>query len=407
MIRHVLACALALPACFRPVFDHTACSRDGSCPSGLTCNTSGVCESPGSIASTDAAIDVPGGNPIDSGVDATLVDAGPPLCGGSFVHVCVNAPAADIHLTTQRIDTTASTMCAPYMVTPSVMACVIAGRSITIPAQNTVTVIGRAPLILLAETITITGILDVASHRGVTDGAGSNTTFCAGNAVPPTIGTARADGGGGSGGSYGGAGGAGGSGGEDGVGGVPSNARSTAELHGGCNGATGAGTGGIGGTGGGAVALNATTLLVIDGVVNASGGSGAGGKTSGGGGGGGSGGMIVLDAPTVNVTGQCFANGGGGGEGANTDAIGADGFESAAPALLGNGGALGTSIGGDGGDGGGGAAPAGRAGTKADEGPFGVLGGGGGGGGGAGVIHVLSTSASGTDDLAKVSPAPS
>ncbi|MEO7731048.1 MAG: hypothetical protein ABIY55_08765 [Kofleriaceae bacterium] len=405
MIRHAVACALALPACFHPVYDRPACGPGDTCPDGLTCSEGGVCEPPGTIGNIDAA-------PIDGTTadprDAPTVDARPTaFCAGTFQRACLDlAPTTDVTLATQTIDTSNPAICAPAMLTPSILACVITGRSITIPAGTTVTVIGRNPLVLLADTITISGTLDVASHRGATDGPGANSPFCATNGVAPTTGSGRADGGGGSGGSFGRKGGNGGGGGEDGLAGGAPDAIPLALLHGGCGGGSGAGTGGLGGHGGGAVALNAKTTLIIDGVVNASGASGAGGKTGGGGGGGGAGGMIVLDASTVTVTGQCFANGGGAGEGANIGANGEDGKESVTASTAGAGGSVGTTVGGDGGPGGAGTLAIGGNGVKGTDEGSSAVGGGGGGGGGVGIIKLVSTSPSGTTDLSKVSPAP-
>ena len=345
----------------------------------------------------------------DADGDAPAVDARSTVfCAGTFTRACVDvAPTADVTLTTQTIDTGNSALCASAKLEPSSFTCVITGRSITIPVGAKVTVVGVNPLILLADTITINGTLDGASHRGTADGPGANSSFCAINGIAPTIGRGRSDGGGGFGGSFGAKGGSGGSGGDDGVAGGPADAIATTLLHGGCAGGAGAGTGGVAGHGGGAVSLNAKTSMTIDGVVNASGASGAGGRTSGGGGGGGSGGMIVLDAPMVSVAGQCFANGGGAGEGANAGANGEDGKESLAPATAGAGGSLGTDVGGDGGAGGAGSAGTGANGIKGVDGGGVAVGGGGGGGGGVGIIKVIASSPSGTTDPAKVSPPPS
>jgi hypothetical protein len=348
----------------------------------------------------------------DGGGDAAALDAPPgaAFCAGTFTRACADVPPTEnVTLDTQTIDTGSSTLCRGATVTPSFTRCVIIGQSITVPPGATITVVGLNPLILLADTITISGTLDAASHRGMLDGPGADASFCATNFVTPNTGSGEPDGGGGFGGSFGAKGGNGGGGAKDGAPGVAPDglATTTSLLHGGCKGAAGAGTGGVEGHGGGAVTLIAKTSVMIAGTVNASGASGAGGKTSGGGGGGGSGGMIVLDAPTVNVTGQCFANGGGGGEGANANANGEDGHESASPGTAGAGGLVGTNIGGDGGAGGAGTSPVGTVGVKGVDGGGGAIGGGGGGGGSVGIIKVISSSATGTNDLAKVSPAPS
>jgi hypothetical protein len=358
----------------------------------------------GAVTAIDAA---PGPGP---GSDAASVDGKPePLCVGTFVRVCVDPPLAAVTLSTQRIDTASSSMCATYTSTPMIDACVIAGAPIAIASGTTVTVVGPRPLILLSTSdITISGTLDAASHLDRT-GPAADTGPCATNFINPTTNGS----GGGWGGSFGGPGGNGGN--SAGIGGgAPSPVNVTA-LTGGCAGGNGAdndalgGRGGDGGHSGGAVLLVAAHAVAIDGVVNASGRGGSPGDggdgTGGGGGGGGSGGMIVLDAASVAVTGACFANGGGGGEGGNS-VTGHNGSESPAPNMVGAGGTGGNSTGGTGGASAYGTTSASPGVNGFHGGPVTGDGGGGGAGGGAGVIKVVAPDQRGTGDKNLVAPPP-
>ena len=197
---------------------------------------------------------------------------------------------------------------------------------------STVLAVGSRPLALVATSqLTVTGLLDVASH-GSTRGAGSQSIECKPFLRIPANGGPPGDtgGGGGAGGSFMSRGGDGGSGdagnhqnglAADPILGVPM------RLRGGCAGQPGgglAGTGG-GGAGGGAVYLLSGGELTIMGSINASGSSGLGGVNGGdesphgGGGGGGSGGLIVLygaSSIATSTTTTLVANGGGGGGGA-------------------------------------------------------------------------------------------
>jgi hypothetical protein len=390
---------LAVSACFHPSYDRPACGPDGTCPDGLRCSDQLICEAG---APLDAAEDV---GPATDG--ASLDGNVPPLCLGAFVNVCVDPPQSPVALLTQTIDTTSSPLCAAYTSIRATEACVIAGQSISIPAGSTVTVIGSKKLILLSgSSITISGVLDAASHQGKPSGPAADAGPC------PTTGfTSPAQGvqgGGGWGASFGTSGNNGGNV-TNGTGGIPPVSFAAIGLRAGCPGSDGGGNlfgsgGGARGHGGGAVLLLATQTLSIDGTVNASGAGGHGANSGLGGGGGGAGGMIVLDAAAVNVAGQCFANGGGGGEGGGGNG-GLNGGESVSPASRGGGGKGGTA---DGGDGGGGAFGA-TGSTAGDNGSANGAnsGGGGGGGGGVGVIKIIAPSQFNTNDPAHVSPAPS
>lgn len=285
---------------------------------------------------------------------------------------------------------TSTPLCAGNVVSGAVGECVIAGTTITITAGAVATLTGPRPIVLIAtDAITIDGTLDASSHGSNSQAAGANFAGCA-------MATSPGSGGGGAGGSFASRGG---------DGGAPNPSTAGTELgeptslHGGCSGRMAGGDSGSRGSGGGAVYLLSSVEIKVNatGVINASGSGGQGADgTNGGGGGGGSGGMIVLDAPSVTVAGNVFANGGGGGGGATTS----QGQSGQNP--------MGADMGGMGGTGSGGAGSGGSGGCRsygAGKGGDGSAGtaGGGGGGGSVGVIKVKGQSmVSGI-----VSPAPS
>jgi len=356
---------------------------------------------PGSVAidaPSDSAPPIIDSAPLDGKVAAA--------CEGSYVNVCVDPPPLDITLPA-KIDTTNSPLCAAYKSTPSSSdACVITGRSITLPSGSTTSLVGNRQLVLFATgSITIAGVLDAAGH-GRTSGPAGEVGPCGIGAKNPTRG---AQGGGGWGGSFGTAGNNGGNG-ASGTGGTAAPAITATTLRGGCPGGDGAGNGfgsggGSRGGGGGAVLMIAQQSITIAGTIDASGGGGGHGTFGGGGGGGGAGGMIVLDAMgAVTLDGKCFANGGGGGGGANVN-NGHDGSESSAPDQVGGGGAGGESTGGAGGAGAFGTTGSlpGGTGLRGNR-QTGEDGAGGAGGGGAGVIMVFAATQTGTNDATKLAP---
>ena len=351
-----------------------------------------------------------GAEPIDAAVidtpliDATLPEAGETCLGatGGLVQPCFAvAPSGTVTLA-GAIDTDTSPLCSTIV--SNTTACVIASGSIQIDAATTVTATGTKPLVLAATgTVTINGVLDVASHRGViAPGASGNDATCDPGTPPTTNGNAGGGGGGGSFGAKGGDGGDGNGGGGPDGGTSGAAALPPTTLRGGCKaqdgkeGAGAAATRGLGGNGGGVVYVIAGTTLSIGagGVINASGAGGTNGVTArAGGGGGGSGGLVGLDAPTVTNGGVVFANGGSGAEGSGDNNPGKPGVDptGAGPAVFG----IGISnTGGDGGNGGAGAAGAGANGLQSTDG--------GGGGGGVGVIRVFPLQAIG----GAVSPPP-
>jgi len=210
---------------------------------------------------------------------------------------------------------------------------------LTIPDGTTVVGVGTRALVLLADTVTIDGIIDITGAEkvpgpgGFAGGDGDATGQGPGGGGTTTGSTTgHLCIGGAGGGGHGGLGGAGGSStcsapDNFAAGGAGATAGYAAliPLAGGSGGAGGVsptgGTGSVpggGGGGGGALQVTAGTAVVVGpkGGVNA-GGGGGGKSVSAGGAGGGAGGAILLEAPTVTVsTGAVLAaNGGGGGGG--------------------------------------------------------------------------------------------
>jgi hypothetical protein len=249
-------------------------------------------------------------------------DGGGAACYGTTpFQICLAAvPMAPqpIDMSMSPLNTDTSPLCRPTL-SGGDGYCVIAGTDVTVEAK--LRAIGHQPLVLIASnSITITGGIDVGSHR-TEAGAGADPMDCTPPVGAPT--TQNNTGGGGAGGSFIGYGGDGGDGGGSGaMGGRPAPvavAPMTA-IRGGCQGQDGARTSpGTGGHGGGAVFLIALARIEVNGDIIAGGEGGSGGVNgNSGGGGGGAGGMIGFEAPSIHVVGQLVANGGGGGEGAGT-----------------------------------------------------------------------------------------
>jgi len=336
------------------------------------------------------------GPPSDGSGSETPGDTLPLGCYGTTGWLlCLGAPpTASIDLS-GTLDTDISPLCLAavpqtWIDAGQPDACVVAGAMITASAE--VTVRGTRPLVLLADTkikFVSTDILELASHRigGVGPGANATACFAGGNG-----GNSAQGGGGAAGGSFTTPGGDGGDGSGAGGGGSLATVPVPDLLRGGCPGGRG-GSGGagsaVGGPSGGAVYLVAGGSLSLGGFVNASGAGGSPGTVGhGGAGGGGSGGMIVMAAPSIDVTGIMLANGGGGGEGSDNNTSGGNGQDPdltlpTLPALGGDSGST------SGGDGGAGAADT-IAARNAMNAAAGSSSGGGGGGGSVGVIRVLT-----------------
>ncbi len=337
----------------------------------------------------------------DVGSDGPL---GPQCFDGPYaVHVCIEGGLSGaIHVTgALPIDTGAvqdalpgTTSCALLATGTTTVACVLAAHTFALDGTQTLSAHGPLPLIVLADTVQIDGLIDVASHTGVNVGPMSNPTTCDAGKAP----TAMAAGGG-AGGSYVMKGGDGGDQDNNGGSGGAAGAKMAVSLVGGCNGQDGGSTGGAAGPGGGAVAIIATASITISGggAIDASGGGGGGAPAMAadqGGGGGGSGGSIALQALTIQNDGQVFANGGGGGGGCNMTVAGNPGGEATNATTDPTGGTPGVGVGGagKGGDGFylGHNSANGKPGTNNNDG-------GGGGGGGAGLVFASTTPSGGGD----------
>lgn len=252
----------------------------------------------------------------------------------------------DLTLTDAKIDTTALTISVPLPENVTLTAApqdpvgpevaLIHARRFTV--TGVVTVVGSRALIVIAESIDVSGTI-LANARGTVAGPGGRSS-----SEPQGRGSdGRADGsddsgGGGGGFAFRGANGGGTDvgflcfGGEGGGGGGSEiGNENLIVLEGG--GAGGAGSpgacempeGGTGGGGGGAIQLSAAQLLRVSGMIHAGGGGGAGGLmcplgngfSAGAGSGGGAGGAIYLDGAPIDLGGATLsANGGGGGGGA-------------------------------------------------------------------------------------------
>lgn len=272
----------------------------------------------------------------------------------------------------------------------------------TLDVRTGLTIIGSLPLVIVAESVTVSAEITVKAGPQVCGAAlGENSNG----------GVGSGGGGGGAGGSFGAMGGTGGVGNSDGVtaaGGTANSPSTPTLLRGGCSGAKGGDgpetdVGGDGGSAGGALLLQADTI-VISGTVRAHGFGGAGGAYTGnggdaGGGGGGSGGMLVLLSPSLTLTGATlFANGGAGGEGSLNGVPGmpgVGGIDDDVAAQSGDGNGMPEDNGGQGGH---------RSSPQGSAAPGGAVGGGGGGGGSVGVI-LLSDPAQAVA-AATISPAP-
>ncbi len=340
----------------------------------------------------------------DVGSDAPLN----PVCfdGPYAIHVCIQGGlSGTIHVTDDLvIDTGAvqnalpgTTSCAMLATGTTTTACVLAASAFMLDGTHALSAHGPLPLIVLADTVQIDGLIDVASHSATNVvGAMASPMTCDAGTLP-TAGAA----GGGAGGSYVMKGGNGGDQDGDGGSGGTAGAKMAVALVGGCSGQDGGTMGGAAGTGGGAIAIVATTSIAISGGggIDASGGAGGGAPAMAadrGAGGGGSGGAIALQAPTIDNDGQVYANGGGGGGGCNMATAGAAGGEAIDATTKPAGGTAGVGGAGDGGDGfyDGHNSANGKPGTNNNDG-------GGGGGGGAGIVFASTKPGGGGD----ISPA--
>ena len=276
--------------------------------------------------------------------------------------------------------------------------------TLAIEAGKTLRAIGDRPLVVIANSITIDGALDVGAIREQPGAGGSRMGPGAGGNGSRVI---QADSGGG-GGAFGGAGGRGGSatcvfdcapdaiasGGQLGI----AYDSGLGKLLGGSGGGVAqapatptACAAGIAGAGGGAVQLYARTAITISatGTIDAGGGGGRGGVACTSpanflaGNGGGSGGAIFLQSATVTNSGTIAANGGAGGSGGGNGGDGVDGEDGRVATSPAMGGSAQGALSARGGNGGTGMQGAQNGSDSGDRGN------GGGGGGGVGQLVVF------------------
>jgi len=438
----VALAAMVLAGCFRP--DEHRCALDDDCGGGTCVIATGYCAfiddtccvgslryggGAGGLANA-CVFDEPCADAAvidDAAVDARLLDAAvpdapaPPFSVAHLAAADAQLGAADWVITGDvTIDTsgagggTALPTGVGLTVAPQQPAggelMVLHVRALTIAPGKRLRVIGARPLVIVATTATLDGVIDVGAVRGTPGAGGAGTMAGAGAGGLGGASAPYEAGGGGAGFGTAGARGGTSTGAGPAVGGDPGpayGAATLAELRGGSgggNGATGSGCSGapgLGGAGGGAVQVSTVGAITIGvaGGINAGGGGGGAGRLCAGnsepGRGGGSGGAIYLQGASIDVRGVIAANGGGGGGASFTltmqaGAAGADGDLATTPAL---GGMMGTSA--SGGDGGAlNLAPTvGRATSSSD---------GGGGGGAVGRIVLRGVSTIAGD----ISPAP-
>ena len=331
--------------------DHFCSFMDSSCPSGQRYG-----DLSGSMGGQCVPIPIDAYIP-DAPPDAYVYDARECFGGGGAYQLCFAGmpPMGNLALNGNfNTGTDARCMTPPtnWMTAGQPDACMVLGKAITV---QTLTVTGTKPLILLGDTITITGTLDVSSKASGAAGPGLTTTQCgAFVAAPVSDGNGAGGGAGGSFKTLAGDGGRGDAIGSTGGRAAAADSANPAVLRSGCPGQTG-GTGtaaaGAPGKGGGVVYLTASKIT-ITGAIHASGAGGASGGLLSGGSGGGSGGMIVLHAAeTITATGgRVLANGGGGAAGGSNNMNGNAGSDPnpSTPTTAATGGVGGGAAGGDG-----------------------------------------------------------
>jgi hypothetical protein len=203
-------------------------------------------------------------------------------------------------------------------------AVIIALRSLTIAAGNTLRLIGSRPVILAVDgAVAINGSID-ASGSDVTPGAGGNWSCSSSQGGNGSGSTARFGGAsGGGGGGFGTAGGKAGEADTDGSSSAGGNAGATRgntaliPLLGGCAGGQAGDCSNAAAAGGGGFQITASGALDVNGSLLANGGNGAlpcGSNDEGGGTGAGSGGAILLESISIDTSGATLqVNGGSGG----------------------------------------------------------------------------------------------
>lgn len=215
----------------------------------------------------------------------------------------------------------AATLVAGTNGAPDVVVISVSSFSIAAGVTLTTTPGPRALAIMSAGDVTIAGVLE--ARAGGTDGSDP----CVGASQPAVDGNDYPGGGGGGFGTPGASGGAITPAALGGAGGDATGTPTLIPLRGGCRGGNDPANGiGFGGHGGGGLQITSSTRIEVAGAINAPGLPGEGSA------GGGAGGGILLEAPSVTVTGGLFANGGGGGCGYEQPTAGQPGQLSTTPA---------------------------------------------------------------------------
>jgi hypothetical protein len=423
-MRHavVLASVLLATSCYSPSVEPCRYVCNGAaCPSGLTCNSQGMCATSatemcgGDASVTDTPADSSCGWSVVSNVDPCALRADQETAswdlrdGENWV---VNTDTLTVSVNNQTVTSVPIHLEDQATAVPKVpqVALIMVG-DFSMAGQSKLQIVGARPLTLLVNgTAMVAGPIEIVPSFA--SAVGCPTAGDSGASV-----TSAAGAGGGGGGGFGPnanntsgqAGGAGGSsppplspGGPGGSGGQISGGvgdpRKLSPVRPGCPGGSGgtragAGSlGGRGGAGGGAIQISARTRIVLAGMISAPGaGGGIGGN--GAGGGGGAGGAILLEAETVDLGAgaRLCANGGSGATGSGvTTGVGQPGTCALTGALGGGEGANGTPASSSGG---GGAAAnvdaeAGQVGKPGTDTAANPSTSGGGGGGGVGRIRI-------------------
>lgn len=269
--------------------------------------------------------------------DPSTPDCAPTIVPAHIPDGCNEfASTGDLIIDVSRtIDTTLDGSCSGGIITQAngPELCVIHASNITIPRNQTLRVIGKRALALIADhDVTIDGVLDGSGDGQAMQGPGGGLTDSGMDAATP-------NGGGGSG--FLTAGGNGGTPSADGGAGnggpAENNPAQRLELIGGTRSVADPFFSAAGGAAGGGITIIACRgSLEVLGTIDVGGGGGQGAFINVFGdvmaaAGGGSGGNLVLQGMTVAVTGQLFANGGGGGAGLNTSIMSAESGENARP----------------------------------------------------------------------------
>jgi hypothetical protein len=156
--------ALLFAGCFSPSYDHPMCGQSGECPGDLSCSSDGFCEGPDEPA--------PGNRLFtpSNGVDPTLTEA---VHGGVTISADVTFDV-DTGMITEPwsrtpgigVDNNVGYFQAPGPVN-GVGLGIFVFRNLRVESGATIQFTGtRAAVLLIAESATISGVLDLAAGYG-------------------------------------------------------------------------------------------------------------------------------------------------------------------------------------------------------------------------------------------------